>query len=529
MADTTYFDLPTNPEQFGVALTPASLRKIDFSGLDFDTSRKAIYEYIATYFPDQFNDFVASNGIVMITEIVSSIVAKLSLRADLLANESTLPTARTEQAVVNHLALINQKIRNATPAITDVEVSIDNPSFTDIQIPGGLVLSVNGPNNTLLNYEVFKSPYDFTGDIVIPAGKRGVIAYGIEGITGVSDSVISAGGPNQVMNIADTNILDSPITIKVVYGNVSSFYTVIFDPIERYGPNDPVAEVTITSTGITIQFGDDITGKSPKIGSVITVTYRKGGGLRGRIGAFVLDTMKQMRANPPASAPVSVRFRNITAAVGGTDRESITDAKRRAPKDYALQRSIVTASDYAQAAKSFAHPAFGSVAKAVAGARIGLRASIVDLYILALGANGLSNPSAGLKKGLETYISSLNVMTDTVVIHDGRMKKVSLKANVILNSGAEASVVKEKTEAMITSYFDIANWEMGQAFYISSLVEAIQSVDGVLYVDVFSPVNNILSDPVIASDSSPTAVNRIGANEIIVLDSRETYYYYEKS
>ena len=66
MADLTYFDLPTNPEQFGVALTPASLRKIDFSGLDFDTSRKAIYEYIATYFPDQFNDFVASNGIVMI-------------------------------------------------------------------------------------------------------------------------------------------------------------------------------------------------------------------------------------------------------------------------------------------------------------------------------------------------------------------------------------------------------------------------------------------------------------------------------
>ena len=314
----------------------------------------------------------------------------------------------------------------------------------------------------------------------------------------------------------------------MVYGNVASFYTPIFDPIERYGPNDSVAEVTVSSTGITIQFGDDITGRSPKIGSVITVTYRKGGGIRGRIGAFVLDTMKQMRANPPASAPVSVRFRNITAAVGGTDRESLADAKRRAPKDYALQRSIVTSADYAQAAKSFSHPAFGTVAKAVAGARIGLRASIVDLYILALGSNGLSSPSAGLKKGLETYVNSLNVMTDTVVIHDGSMKKVSLKANVILNRGAEASVVKEKTEAMITAYFDIANWEMGQSFYISSLVEAIQSVDGVLYVDVFSPANNILSEPTIASESSPTAVNRIGTNEIVVLDSRETNYYYEK-
>ena len=87
--EETLFDLPNSPEAFGVVLPPANLRRLDFSGLDYTTARRAIIEYIRTYYPDKFNDFVASNGIIMITEIVASVVAKLSLRGDILANEAT--------------------------------------------------------------------------------------------------------------------------------------------------------------------------------------------------------------------------------------------------------------------------------------------------------------------------------------------------------------------------------------------------------------------------------------------------------
>lgn len=529
MADETYFQLPTAPDQYSVVLTPASLRKIDFSGLEYDTARKAIYEYIQAYFPDQFNDFVASNGIVMVTEIVASIVSKLSLRADLLANESTLPTARTERAVVNHLALINQKIKNATAAVTDIEISIANSTYTDLVIPGGLKITINGPNNTPLNYEIFKSPYDYTSDITIPAGKRGVIAFGIEGTTVVGDKAVSPGGKNQVYTINDQNILDSPITIEVTYGNTTVNYMAVFDPIQRYGPTDTVAEVIITSNDMTVKFGDDINGKSPRIGSEIVVTYRKGGGVRGRIGSFVIDTTRQFKAKAPANAPVAVRIRNITSSSGGTDRESLTDAKQRAPRDFALQRAIVTAGDYAQAATSFSHPAFGSVAKAVATTRTGKTANIVDLWILVYGPTGLDYPSTGLETALTNYINTLNVCTDTVVVNSGRKKPVNLNANVILHRNAEASTVKAKVEAAITAYFDYTNWAMGQPFYLSNLIETLQAIDGVLYVDIFQPDNNILSDQMLATDDSPSESNRIGINEIITLGDKVTNYYYQKT
>ena len=96
----TLFDLPNAPDEFGITLEPANLRRLDFSGLDYTTARRSIIEYIKTYYPDDFNDFVASNGIMMIMEVLAATTGKLSLRADLLANEAfsvsythlTLPT-----------------------------------------------------------------------------------------------------------------------------------------------------------------------------------------------------------------------------------------------------------------------------------------------------------------------------------------------------------------------------------------------------------------------------------------------------
>jgi uncharacterized phage protein gp47/JayE len=527
----TYFDVPNSPEQFGITLSPATLRKIDYSGLDFDSSRKAIYEYIKTYFPDQFNDFVASNGIVMLVEIVSSVVAKLSLRADLLANEATLPTAMTEEAVSNHLALINQKIRNATSATTDIEITLSNTAYTDLVLPAGIKLSTAGPNNSQIFYEVFKSPNDFKSDIIIPAGKRGIIAFGVEGTTTKPPSTLSAGGISQTINIADSNILDSPIAVAVKYGDTIEEYKVIFEPIERYGSNDKVVEVNILADSAIFRFGDDLAGKSPKVGSQIDITYRRGGGSRGRIGSFVLDTTRQYKPLSPSSAPVSVRFRNITPSVGGTDRETINEAKRRAPLDYSLQRSIVTSNDYAQAAKSFSHPTFGSVSKALATVRTGYNANYVDLYVLCQGPDAPISPSAGIVLALKSYINQLNVMTDTVDVFPGLIKNIDIDLAVVLNRNAEASVVKTKVEAAITNFFALSNWEMGQPLFTSNIVDAVQAVDGILYVDLYSPANNILSSNTLSDVGVTGAVQSdyVAINEIVSIGKRSIKYYYEKT
>jgi hypothetical protein len=526
MAEQTFFDLPTTPDSIGVVLPSPSLRKIDFSGLDYPTARRAIIEYIQTYYPDKFNDFVESNGVIMLTEIVASVVAKLSLRNDLLVRDSTLPTAISEEAVLNHITLIGQRIKRQTPASVEVEISVEQPLFSDMVIPAGQSFSISGPDNNPIIYEVYRAPGDWTGDIIIPAGKRAVIAYGLEGIFSTTVSAVSPGGINQAFNINQVNILENPMTVTVTNGGIVEDWRVITEPIERYSATDKVVEVNFMGDQAIFRFGDDVTGQAPGSGSTIAFTFRVGGGTRGRIGVGQIDAIKQLVAESPATAPVPVRFRNISPSSGGTDKETLAQVKRRAPRDFALQRSIVTDSDYPQAAMSYSHPVYGSVSKAVASLRSGRNANLVEIYALAVGDENIPvTPSAGLKIGLKTYLESLNVATDTVEILDGAVKPIDVEMNVIVNRNADASVVQDRVESAIDDYFDVADWEMGTPFYFSNLIEVIKSIDGVHYVDLLEPANNILPTGKIADSTS----NGVGFNELIIAGSRKISYYYDKT
>lgn len=523
---TTLFELPIAPDGFGVVLPAANLRRIDFSGLDFQTARRAIIEYVKTYFPDDFNDFAASNGIIMLTEIVSSVVAKMSLRSDILANEGYLPTAQTEEAVANHLALINQKIKRQTPAVIDIEVSITNPSYSDIRIPAGAVFSVRGPDGKPIYYEAYRSPGDFESDIVIPGGKRGVIAYGVEGRFASTQTVFSPGGSNQVYTISQSDVLEYPVFLDVFTGSVSESWEVTSDPIERFGASDKVVEANFFGDKVVFRFGNDVTGAAPKSGQKLEFRFRTGGGSRGRLGVGVLDETRQISPEPPSSAPISVRFRNLAPSSGGTDKETLDQAKQRAPRDYALRTGIVTSDDYAQTAQSFAHPAFGAVSKAIATVRTGLNANLIEIYALAEGPDGIPvTPNAGLKAGLKTYYEQLNVLTDSVVILDGRLKPVDVEMTVTVSRNMDASVVKTKVEKAITDFFAIGRWEMGRALYVSQLEALVQDIDGVKNVDMFRPSDNILS---MAVGDGGTQFDGVAFNELIVEGNRITRYYYEK-
>ncbi len=533
MADEelTLFDLPNSPEQLGVNLAPAKLRNIDFSALDFTTARRATIEYMRTYFPTIFNDFVASNGAMMYAEITCSHAAKLSLRMDLLSGESFFPTCKTEESAINHLALINQKIKPQTPAVADVEISISTPITTDLAIPAGTRFKLRGPDAQPLYYEVFRAPGDFTGDIVIPAGKRGIIAYGIEGRFTSPKQFISPGGSDQTLTITDTNILEQPVAVKLYTGTVTQDWVATMDPLERFGSNDRVVNYKIYSDRIEFKFGNDINGKAPLAGQQIKVSYRVGGGIRGRIGSNAINETRPISPLPPATAGVEVLFRNPAPSSGGTDRETLDQVKRRAPRDFATwafaadrPASIVTDGDYAHVAGTFSHPVFGAVAKAVASVRTGKNANLVELYVLSYGPSGLVTPSAGLKRALETYITQYNVTTDEVRVLDGSIKPIDVDMTVVVNRNADATFVESKVNQTLDSFFSVDNRELGEPLYTADIVNAVMSIDGVRYVDLFTPTDNVLQ----TNQAAGVDPDGVGFDEIIVEGKRSVKIFYEK-
>lgn len=519
-SNKTLFDLPTDPEEFGVLLAPADLRKIDFSALEFKTARRAVIEYIKTYFPNDFNDFVSNNGVIMLVELLAYQTAVLSLRSDLLSNEAFLPTAATEDAVINHLALIGQSIKTATPATTDIECSVSSPVGSDIHIPAGLTFTVSGEDDDDINYQIYRSPTNLIDDIVIPSGKRSTIAYGLEGLSG-SYTITSDGSANQEVVIID-NVLEKPISVEITDGNITEEWNQI-DHIERAETTGKNYEVQFLSDRAKFIFGDDVTGQIPDAGTTINISYRIGGGTRGKIGAGVIYTSRSITPEYPYTAPVTVTFRNVAPSFGGTDKESLEDAKRRGPRDAAVHNSVVTSTDYAQYLSSFSHPVFGSVSKAVATIRTGLNANLVELYVLTEGANGPAAPSQGLKRAVQSAIDEINALTDSVEVLDGKIKAVDVKATVVMSKNADASIVKSRVTIALDNYFKTKNWDMGEGLYVSKLTNLLGSIDGVKYVDIFEPSDNILP----SNETNTSDDNKIDVNELITLGNQELDYYYE--
>lgn len=549
----TVFTLPTVPQEFGVVLPPATLRRINFSALDFVTLRRALVEYIQAYFPDTFNDFVVANGVVMFSELVASVGNILSLREDVLIAEAFLPTAQTRTAVSEHLALINQTIKRATPATVDVEASLSIPAVTTVTIPAGLTFNLVGADGKPLTYEIYRAPGDFTSNIQIPPGKMGVIAYGLEGRFADPLVAVSSGGPNQTLDILGTDILDQPILVTLTTGITTQQYTRVQD-LETFGPNDPVFTVRFLDDRARLAFGDDVTGKAPLSGQTITVEYRVGGGIRGRIGTNIINETRTINPDPPASAPIEVLFRNIVPSNGGTDEESLESAKARAPKEAATLNSATSGEDYAVLSRTFTHPVFGSVLRAVAALRTGvempmtslaeqvraaanvtdavaildanfINKNIVEVYVLAAGPDSIPvTPSAGLKQGLTQFFADIAVLTDEVRILNGAIKPVDFRANIIISRSADAGTVKATVTNTINEFFDISNFDMGTPLYLSNLYEAIQAVPGVKFVTIFDPVDDIIPTGALAVAGSAG----IGFNEIITLGDVKINFYFER-
>lgn len=517
----TFFNLPNSPEEFGVILPPANLRRINFSALDFSTLRKALVEYVKTYYNNDFNDFVNSNGAVMFMEMVAYVGAVVATHEDVLADEAFLPTAQTRDAVTQHLALINRQLKRQTPAVVDVSVTVGAPVPTSVKIPAGTRFNLAGPDGSALIYEIFRAPGDFTGSVEILPGKQGTIAYGIEGQFVDPLVSIASGGPNQTVEISATDVLDEPITVDIKTG-VDTIRWLRIDAIERALPNDEVYEVRFSEDGMSIIFGDDNHGKAPLSGQEITVRYRVGGGIRGRIGSNYINTALSISPEPPASAPVEVLFRNIEPSSGGENEESLDVARRVAPKEAATLKAATTGEDYAVLAKNFRSPIYGSVLKAVAGIKTSLNANVVELYVLAEGVDGPVLPSIGLKTGLTSFFSDIQVLTDEVRVYDGSIRPVDVRLDVIIDRNADPNIVKDKVNTAIDDFFDFRKRDMGEPLYRSRFISTINDIDGVQWINLYEPVNNIHR-----VDELPTDGSGILFSELIVLGQKNVSFFFE--
>lgn len=268
-----------------------------------------------------------------------------SFYLNMVANESFLDTAQLRQNILSHAKVINYVPQSRQGAIAKVNITA-TPGNTEDGAVAYVILDkytkfigtdidgVNHPFVTINANTAGKVNGSFSfANVVLKQGEVITLQY-----------QMSANNSSRRFRIPSQNV-DTTTVVVNVQQSASNTYTEEFklaDDLTVIGANSKVYFIEEDeSLKYTIYFGDNVLGKRPANGSIITLTY--------------LDTVGS-QANAitrfAAVSPIAGLFRDnviINTTVGsyaGTDKETLEQIRHRAPIHYTTQNRAVTSSDY---------------------------------------------------------------------------------------------------------------------------------------------------------------------------------------
>src|SRR5210317_769637 len=105
-----------------------TFREADFQSYDYETIRKSMVDYLRTYYPEDFNDFIESSEYIALIDLIAFLGQSLSFRADLNARENFLETAERRDSILRLARMLNyypkrQQIARGLLKVASVETT----------------------------------------------------------------------------------------------------------------------------------------------------------------------------------------------------------------------------------------------------------------------------------------------------------------------------------------------------------------------------------------------------------------------
>jgi Baseplate J-like protein len=245
------------------------------------------------------------------------------------------------------------------------------------------------------------------------------------------------------------------------------------DSLAGLGPKDhKYVTKTDDESKTTIVFGNGREGaRLPTGAENVKATYRTGIGKPGNVKA---DQISMVITKPLGVKEVI----NPLAAKGGADRESRDEARRNAPLAVMSLDRLVSTQDYEDFARTFA-----GVGKASATRLSDGRRQVVHLSIA--GADDIPiSPTSDLIRNLGEALRKYGDPYQPIQIATRFLKVLVASARVRVHPDYLWEFAEPKIRAAVIEHFSFNRRQLGQDVVLSELIGAMQSVEGVLYVDV---------------------------------------------
>jgi len=319
--------------------------RLKVTDLDFDTIKNNLKAFLNQQ--SEFTDYdFEGSGLNILLDILAYNTHYQAYYLNMVANEAFLDTALLRDSVVSHAKTLGYTpySKTAPVAIIDLEVKSSSNNSATVTIPSAFPFLSNQIDGKSYNFVVLEpvtatkanTSYYFE-NLQIYEGQLATYTFNYDKAT----------NPKQLFVLPDANIdID---TIKVIIRpNSSSTETTVYNRVTEILDIDATSEVFFLQEGrggqYQIYFGNDVVGKSLADGSVVSVTYLiTNGNLANKANNFVAaasltDTLSESLTNFVITP--------ISAASGGSDRETVDEIKFSASAQYTTQNRLVTLKDY---------------------------------------------------------------------------------------------------------------------------------------------------------------------------------------
>jgi len=310
---------------------------INLTSLDFETLKEQFKTFLRSQKLFNDYDFEGSN-ISVLLDLMTYNTYMNAFYLNMLGSEMFLDTAQLRDSVVSHSKDLNYTPRSYRSATAKVDLIITPPAdsaCTAVVIPKGTSFTAKvGSNN-----------FTFTTNEQIPVITNGryfeatnVDIY--EGVFLYDRYVMDYANTTQRFLISNENIDTESLVLNVVEDSS----TVI-----PYTKADSLFDIDYTSTVFFIQatqnqkyeivFGDDVSGRRPKNGSIIVAEYRVSSG-------SAPNGAKTFKSDGQIGGFSNVIVTTVEKAINGAFPESLESIRFNAPRRFTTQERAVTEDDY---------------------------------------------------------------------------------------------------------------------------------------------------------------------------------------
>jgi hypothetical protein len=224
-------------------------------------------------------------------------------------------------------------------------------------------------------------------------------------------------------------------------------------------------------TNATVIFGDGQSGaRLPSGQENVEATYRSGIGPEGEVGAGAL-TLLQIR-------PHGVRGVENPVPAAGAPPEALADARQNAPLTVVTMDRIVSLSDFADFARAFA-----GIGKALAVAVWNGQVRVVRLVVAGQRGEQVL-PMSSTYQDLVAGIDRLRDPLQPFEVVPYRRRTFRLAAFVLVGADLLPDAVAAAVRERLRAGFSFDARAFGQPVTAAEVIAAVQSVDGVVMVDL---------------------------------------------